>query len=186
MSNVAAWERLPRTRAFTLVELLVVLAVSVVIFAIGIPSVRSFMLNNRRAATVNGLATALNLARSEALKRAQTVTVCRVADPDANLPACPSGTWASGWVVFVDADNGDDIDAGEDILRRNPGAGGGVTLTSSRNALGRVEFNNLGASQGFNQTFAYCDSRGVDNGRNLVVSNQGRIEIRDATTCGFP
>ena len=171
-----------KNRGFTAVELLVVLAVSIIVLATAIPSLRAFVLNNRRAATVNELVTAFNLARSEALKRSQTVGVCRVADPLATPPACEAGNdWQNGWMVFNDANSDDAIVDSEDI-RIYSGAPVGATLMGGRNA-GIVQFGRLGTSGGTNDTIAFCDDRGVNFGRRVIVSNQGRIRTDDATTC---
>lgn len=170
-------------RGFTLVELMVVLAVSVIILATAAPSLRAFLLNNQRSATVNELSTAFNMARSEALKRAQSVAVCTVANADAAAPTCAaSSDWSSGWVVFVDADNNNAIDAGDEILRRYGGTPDGAAINGSRNT-GQIEFDRLGAAQGSFATFAYCDHRGASEGRDIVVSNQGRIRTSTTANC---
>lgn len=54
------------------------------------------------------------LARSEAIKRAEIVSVCQ---SDAGV-ACDAGAnWANGWVIFVNPNNNNAIDAGEEIIR---------------------------------------------------------------------
>lgn len=170
-------------RGVTLIELMVVMSILIIALAISVPSLRSFVVNNQRAAAVNEMATAFNLARSEALKRAQTVSVCRVSDANANAPACLTGpTWNTGWIVFVDGNNNASIDAGDEIIRRYTGLPTLVSLNSDNNS-GQVRFGQLGTAQGSAATFAYCDERGAAQGRSIEISNQGRVQTGPTNTC---
>lgn len=79
---------------FTLIEMLVGIAVLVLVGAVGVPSYANFMAERRvQVAAVNLLAT-LNQARSEAIKRNTDVHV-KVNDL--------SGEWQDGWVMLLDA-----------------------------------------------------------------------------------
>lgn len=103
---------------FTLIELMVTLAVAAVILATAVPSFQTLMVNNRLATQSNQLVTALNLARSEAVKRNTLVTVCKSANPTATPPACTTaGNWEQGWVVFTDGDTVGTIDGNDTVIR---------------------------------------------------------------------
>ncbi|MBN8772197.1 MAG: GspH/FimT family pseudopilin, partial [Thiobacillus sp.] len=65
-----------KKRGFTLIELVVTLAVAGILLGIAIPNFQLFVMNNRMASQANDLITALNMARSEAVKRAANVMVC--------------------------------------------------------------------------------------------------------------
>ena len=75
-----------RARGLTLIELMVTLAVAIVLLAIGIPAFNSLTARDVSAATVNGLVTALQKARVEAISGGGGVSVTAV-----------SGDWAEGW-----------------------------------------------------------------------------------------
>lgn len=83
---------------FTLVELLVTLAVMTVLLAIAIPNFRDTILRNRVSSANNALLSALGYARSEAIDRSQLVTLC----PSADTTNCTTGgtTWGAGWMVY--------------------------------------------------------------------------------------
>jgi len=72
------------------------LVVAIVLSA-GVPSYLSVVRNNRAATNANELVSALTIARSEAVRRSDRVSICRSADG----AAC-GGTWQDGWIVFVD------------------------------------------------------------------------------------
>ena len=89
-----------RAAGFSVFELMIVLLLIAILLALATPSFREFSRSNQVTATNNDLVTALNLARSEALRRSTGVTVCSSADGT----SCGSaGDWKSGWIVFEDA-----------------------------------------------------------------------------------
>lgn len=77
-----------KSTGFTLVELMVVLAIAVILMSIAAPSFRELVAGQRIKAAASDLAASLIYARSEAIKRNSTVSVVAGADG-----------WASGWTV---------------------------------------------------------------------------------------
>ena len=86
---------------FTLVELLTVLAVAAVLTSVAIPALSRMNANNRMVAEINQLASALRLARSEALKRGNNVEICAAKNRSNGTLACSNrANWNEGWLVF--------------------------------------------------------------------------------------
>ncbi|WP_082119054.1 GspH/FimT family pseudopilin [Thioalkalivibrio versutus] len=87
-----------RPHGFTLVELMVTLAVLAILASVAVPSFHALVQNNRATTLANQLTTAINLARSEAIRRGVVASVC-------------SDDWEAGWRVELgagcDADDGD-------------------------------------------------------------------------------
>lgn len=84
------------TRGFTLIEFLVTLVVLAVLLAVAAPSYEASVLNGRISSISNDLVASVQVARGEALKRNQAVTLCA----SANGSTCAgSGGWEQGWVV---------------------------------------------------------------------------------------
>lgn len=86
---------------FTLIELMVTLAVAAVLMAIAIPSFTSIINSSRLTSTANELVSSLQLARSEALRRNTRVRVCR----SVNGTSCAAaGNW-DRWITIVVSNN---------------------------------------------------------------------------------
>ena len=90
-----------KNSGFTLLELLITLAIVAILLTVGVPSLRSMMQGNQLVASTNELLSALHVARSEAIKSNSRVTICE----SSNGTSCTTtGDWKDGWIVFIDAD----------------------------------------------------------------------------------
>ncbi len=134
-----------RMRGFTLIEMLMTMAIAAILLTIGIPSFRYVTNSNRIAGELNGLLGDLQFARAEAIKEGRTVTVC-VSSDGANC--ANSTTWQSGWIVFSDPANlGGGGAGGETILRVQAPFSGSDTFNAS-NDVSFVTFNREGYATG--------------------------------------
>ncbi|NRH42953.1 GspH/FimT family pseudopilin [Pseudomonas sp. MS15a(2019)] len=86
---------------FTLIELMVAIAILAIVIAIAAPSFNRTVQSNRAAVMSNELVGALQTTRSEALKRRTNVTLCR---RNADGSACEAGTdWSAGWLLIQES-----------------------------------------------------------------------------------
>ncbi len=139
---------------FNLVELMVVILIISVLLGIGIPSFRYVTNSNRVATQVNTLLGDMQFARSEAIKRGATVSVCAANNPTAVAAACSgSNAWQQGWVVFVDVNNSGKIDSAADTVLRAQGKfpNAGDSFIAD-NAVNFVSFNREGFAAGLPPT----------------------------------
>lgn len=163
---------------FTLVELLVTLTVLGVLVGAAIPAFYSLIQSARVSNHANNFMAALVLTRSEAVKRG-AATLC----PSMNGVACSGGTaWEKGWIIFNDVNTNGAVNSNEGILHVGEGLAYDNTLRSG--ARIRVTFRSDGFSQGFNDSFRLCDSRGSVSAKTVVLSNQGRVRVKNgAASC---
>ncbi|MCL5799029.1 MAG: GspH/FimT family pseudopilin [Gammaproteobacteria bacterium] len=126
----------------TLLEILVVLALVGILLTIAIPAYSSFVTYNRMAAEMSDFTETLMLARSEAIKRGETVTVCT---SGGSSSSCSDGaSWNQGWIVFVDPDDSQSIGPTTTIIRTASSWTGTDTLTGSGGVANAISFSPLG------------------------------------------
>lgn len=127
-----------RNNGFTLIELLVTMMVIVVLLAAGVPGFREFVKNNQVSGQAAKLIIALQVTRSEAVKRGSGTVICASTD---QLTCSGNTDWTTGWITFSDLDQDGALDgtgtcttdadhlSKECILRVNTVLMGNVTLT---------------------------------------------------------
>ncbi len=189
--------RFKHTNGFTLVELMVTVAVAAIVLTLGVPSFKDTIRDNRMAGNSNRFLSALNIARSEAIKRAQQVAVCKAnveaTPPSCNSANCNSGTncWENGWMVFVDADRNGAMEDSNDLIRVFEALPKGLTLrVAGTHDTNWVAFNSLGQGLGSgagnrpDDTFRLCQGSDTVNARSIAINLMGRAKIeKGATTC---
>lgn len=172
-----------KNSGFTLVELMVVVAILGVVVSLSAPDLRETIQNGRLTAQYNDLISAFRLARTESIKRqATTITLCASETSDLPAPECDSNNWEDGWIIFTD-DNADrTIDAGADILiKRGEELTGGNTL---RTAAGFISF--AAGVPDASGTFTLCDDRGAEKAKAMAFSAVGQTrKTVDQDDTGF-
>ncbi|HEV7605936.1 MAG TPA: GspH/FimT family pseudopilin [Steroidobacteraceae bacterium] len=187
-----------RARGFTLMELMVVLSIAGVVLAIGVPNFSRFRLNARMTNTVNDALTSIVKARTEAIRRQQSVSICASSDPLIAAATCTDGATV-GFLMFADTNNNCVLD-GTDVrldarayandISANP-----LLVRSNGNCISY-------APTGFLQNIAartrvtrllYCDNRGLaaaagttlSAARGITIALTGRAQVTRDRTSGL-
>lgn len=170
-------------RGFTLIELMMTLAVAAILLGIAAPGFVSIIKNNRITTVTNDLLADLALARSEAAKRGQNVSICI----SSNGTSCTGTNWLDGRLVFSDTGTAGTIDGSDAIIRVAESKGNGLTLSSSGFAnTGYIRYNAFGTVTTGNTnlgTFKICDDRTGNFGRLVSITNTGRPYTQTAQSC---
>jgi type IV fimbrial biogenesis protein FimT len=141
----------------------------------------------------NDMLTSLAIARNESIKLQQPVALCASTNPKTANPTCSVGTFSSGWVVWVDADNNGLHDNGErvvsahDALETSISAGGNNSYLVSYAATGFAQTNPGGRVT--TTQVAMCDERHntatmgtLSAARAVTINPTGRARVtRDIT-----
>jgi type IV fimbrial biogenesis protein FimT len=165
----------------TLIEMMCAVALIAVLGMLAVPSMADLGRDARRTAAVNDFYHALFLARSEAVRRGEMVSLCKSADG----VSCSgkSTSWADGWLVFVNVDRDElpVLDPGETVLAVYSGWDSG-TIRSNRHA-----YSFRPHTQGVvNGTLTFCDVRGSSEARAIIINHAGRPRIARRDSSGGP
>lgn len=160
----------------TLLELLVVLAVSAILLTIGIPSFASLIHSSHVTSATSELVGSLHLARAEAIKRGGRIVIC----PSATGVACSGAGWHQGWVMFHDQDNDAALDASETVVLRRRAMPEGYRLTGNLPVSRYVSYTPTGSAKSTSGawqfgTLTVCrESRDRVEARQVVIASTGR------------
>jgi len=183
-------------RGLTLIELMMAIAIAAILLAVAAPSFQQALNGNRLGSAANELASAINLARAEAVRQNRRAVLCRSTDDS----ACDgtASRWP-GWIVFVDADNDGVRDAGEPVIKSGRFSTD-LVVTSSANIAGvneRISFRADGTARGADNVtlltgmLAVCmtTSQPAQNVRDLSLAFGSRTAVRRRNgggACGTP
>lgn len=163
MRNIASRNQ---TAGFSLIELMVTLTIAAIVLGIAIPSFRDMAVRNQLASLNNNLISAINFARSEAVKRGVPVAICH----SANKTAC-GGAWSDGWIVFVNPD-GDEpavVGAATDILKSYEGLPTNYSIGETAVFANDITYGRAGAATNTG-IFAFCYNSQLTNARAVIVT----------------
>jgi type IV fimbrial biogenesis protein FimT len=168
-----------RPHGFTLPEFVFAAAIVAGMLGWAAPSFRDVQRNAARTREVNQFVHAIYLARGEAIKRNDVVSLC----PSLDGTACgPNGTpWQQGWLIFVNRDRDSPAvrDSGEDLLQVYAAWNGG-DINANRSTLSFRAFGQIGTTA----TFAFCDERGSTAARAVIISQTGRPRVSSRSASG--
>jgi type IV fimbrial biogenesis protein FimT len=143
-----------RNRGFTLLEVLVVLALLAVLLSLAVPSLIGLRQKHQMQSQAEQLQASLLLARSEALRRQQRVTLCVRELSEGAGPHCATGgTWAQGWVVFVDGNDNGRREASETVLQLHNDLPEFLTLQGNAMVDRYISYGPQGRSQSTSGAF---------------------------------
>lgn len=156
---------MPRSRGFTLIELMVVLTILGVIMGLAVPAMEGFLVRQKVKSQANEIMLAVAIARSEAGKRNTGVVVL------------PSATgWSDGWCVVAVAAAMPNCTSNDRL--RSFSAASDVTITSdfgtSNNT--RLEFNRYGACLN-------CDLAGAGNSKFFTITSPRLNDTNSDARC---
>jgi len=165
--------------AFTLIELMITIAVVAVALTVGVPSFNNVIERNQLTVHINELVSTLHFARSEAVRRNTNVGICHSDDGS----SCGGAGYEDGWIIFTDINNdGDYADTNEELIRVNDGLPNNYTMHT--NSLGLFKYDAKGkAGSG---RIVLCKNNDLTKSRAIFINTSGRTRLAPLNIDGIP
>ncbi|HEY1325523.1 MAG TPA: GspH/FimT family pseudopilin [Casimicrobiaceae bacterium] len=162
-----------------LLELLIAIAIAGALVKLALPAYGNWIARLEQRAAAEALRHALDLARSEAIKRSSRVTVCQTNDGKICTGA---GGWERGWLTFEDADANAEVDSPKRSLRSEPPMRPGITIEGNKPIAEYVSYTAYGQARTLNGalqmgTFTVC--RPGLAAIDVVLANSGRLRLEE-------
>lgn len=165
---------------FTLIEIMVVVAIVGIFASIALPSFARLIESNRLNTATNELVSGLLYARSEALKRSSLVTLC----PSTDQENCnTTGEYSKGWIIFLDCNENNA--SGETVAAcgTSDGSNGEETLLQVHEGFDSLEIKNttkkisfqFSGRLGGNSTFNINKKGGSVVKKRVRINRVGRV-----------
>ena len=173
---------------FTLIEVMVTVAVLVILAAVAVPGLQGFVARSGMTSIRNDFSVALQRARADAINRNTCVSICQLASgkQDTCAPSGERGNWHQGWIIHVNsactsAAPAAALSADDIIAVRQPGSDRYLLTEKTKGTPATLmTFDARGTLVTGGITFQATDAT-VDespNARDIVINMQGRVAVR--------
>lgn len=176
---------------FTLVELMMVMAIVGILLAVAAPGMRAYISNSSSNSLSSTLLIDIMYARNHAMSNEVIVKMIPfgndpaavdIADSAASLfePNASGVNWGLGWLIFVDDDNDNIFDAGELTLRNHSSFGPGAHISSGPagavlDRINPIGFNPSGTAINVGSLTIATFGCAGDNARVIQINQIGQI-----------
>lgn len=171
-----------KDRAFTLLELVITIAVLAIITSIALPSFHSFRENQEVSQLLPSIRQYVNFSKSVASTQHTQIVMCSSSNSD----QCDNSQWEKGIIIFSDLNNNKKRDATETIYKKvlTEIKYGTLTWSGGATNLNTITFqSDSGLPRGSPGSFYYCSFKHPQNHRYIPVSPMGHTRIEDTTKC---
>jgi len=159
-------------KGFTLIELMIGIAVVAILSAVALPSLNTFTVGMRVDNEISQLHRLVLTARNSAINMEQNVILCPL--DGINGITCTAGEWDKELSVFIDVNNNGTYESATDTLLKVKGEiSAGDQLIYAGNS--ELTFNPTGRITAIAATtFNYCPKDHDDMSRSVTISISGR------------
>lgn len=160
------------SQGYTLIELMITITIAGILLSYALPSFHQLKLNKLMENERNRLTTSLHLARNYAVANQIQVIAC----PSITGNDCDNqSNWHQGWIVFTDLNRNRKLDEADTLLRHENAMPTEIKATASIYRQ-KIRYNSMGFAPGTNLSINFCDERGKDFAKSIILNNAGRIK----------
>jgi type IV fimbrial biogenesis protein FimT len=174
-----------RDSGFTLIELMIAIALVAILLATAVPALDDFTNDARQTGAINDFISSIHLARNTAITTNSRVTMCA----STSGTNCEVAGWDSGWIVFGDLNSNGSLDVGETIVSA-AAAVDGLSIQSGEFPAALMYRPNgramTAALTGNSGEFSVCDFRGAPHAKVILVELSGRPRMSEKKANGAP
>ena len=169
------------SRGFTLLELIIIIAILGLTMAFAAPGLSTMIKNNRISGSSNDFVAALQFAKAEAASRINPVTLCK--KNPAGTACVADGDWQQGWIVFSDANGDAVVNGGDTVLLNHEALHAQITFGGTAGVATAVTYRPSGTtSVDTTEVLIICDDRGfADSAKAILVTITGRGAVMKAS-----
>jgi type IV fimbrial biogenesis protein FimT len=166
-----------RPAGFTLVELMVTVAVAGLVVGLGVPSFLRTLARHTIASQAEELQDAVRIGRNEAMKRSGPVVLCRTEESNPTHCAGSGGSWQT-WLLFTDAARSGTFAAGDSVLRQKQDVSRRTTVTADAASI-RFEATGIAHADTGSAVFVLAERGASDHAqqRQVCVNPRGEVAI---------
>jgi type IV fimbrial biogenesis protein FimT len=178
MNNTRPHSYFFKKSGFTLVELMITIAISAILMGIAVPSFSSLFQSTKIQAAAQQMVVELNAARALAMTSQKKVVMCRSTDNETCLPndTATNNNWSSGWITFIDSESTSPIarSTAETLYRIVDGEQ--FSNLSIKHSTRLRTFSNIGTTVAGH--YQFCDDSGGDiEAVKVIIIGTGRPRI---------
>lgn len=178
-----------KVKGFTIVELMIVIAIAAILLALAVPSFQQAIAISRLRTTTDQMIASLNGARSEALKTGSRVTICRANSAITQCETNATLGWQTGWLQFNDktrVEPNASIDTDENVTLVQQTLSNGIIIKGRDSAAFYVSFASDGRPKKLEgapsaSVIRVCSTSNAlqdnDRARDITIALSGRISV---------
>ncbi|NVK54630.1 MAG: GspH/FimT family pseudopilin [Alteromonadaceae bacterium] len=158
-----------RQTGYTLIELMITIAVLSIVVGIVVPGARGFINHSLLSKEVNEISALSRLARFSAMEEQTNIVLC----PTTNYAQCGTD-WTQGKMAFVDLNGNGDRSTNETIIGATEALHSSVSVTAPGQS---ILFNRRGGAN-VTTTLIFCDETSdADKAMGLIINGYGKIAV---------
>jgi len=154
-----------RQHGFSLIELLMGLAITGIVLQLVSPVFATLIESNRREQAAQALFSGIRTARTEAIVRNQAVVIHGI-----------NGDWSQGWRIILDISGKGDMDSNNPLLAERQN-GARVPIVGNAPVESFIRFRGQGETL-FGGTLHICKVREPVSQHQVVLARTGRVSLR--------